>query len=179
MGRRKILVFLIALAAAAIVSCSGGDDNQTADSDIAADGTVVVTNVKVTAPHESVTANTVAAITVLPELVGTDTAALTRAALEGTPLAAWVSLAAPADAAAPADPCALAANPAMDTTLFHDAALIADPVLAELLLNLDAEQSAMRSYCTAGSTDEATTVAGDIQRTVALIDERLVAVGVR
>jgi hypothetical protein len=67
----------------------------------------------------------------------------------------------------------------MDAALFQDAALVADPVLAELMLNLDAGQSELRLACGAGATGDVTAAMGDIARTVELITERLTELGAR
>ena len=165
-----------------VSACSDGDSERGAGTIAATDATVVF-NAETTAAPATVSTTTVVAttttVTSLPAVEGEGTAEATRAAIDGTPLGEWLAVAVTPRPGSPTDPCGVAAIPAMDEALFQDAALVADTVLAELMLNLDASQSELRLACGAGGTGEVTAAMGDIARTVALITERLAEIGAR
>lgn len=117
--------------------------------------------------------STSAAAVALPAI---DSAAAdrTRAALAAPPVASW--LASTRSVAGGATACPVSYG-LLQADTFDEVASLVDPVLAELLLNLDAALGAAGEWCRRGDAAAATVELDDAHRIVAVVDQRLKEIG--
>lgn len=110
---------------------------------------------------------------VLPP-VDAEVAASVTIALDGTPLGDWVD--ALTAHGVRDDPCS-PDPPPLDGTLFEAAVMLADEVLAELLINADASYTAARAACEEGDPATAGAELAAANETTHLVADRLFQLG--
>ena len=157
----------VAALVLALVACSGdGDKQSSATSGPAAatadePGTVAVTDITTTTT------------VVTPEITER-----VRGEVNEPVLGTWMT-AAIASSQAPADAVCTTVYTPMDGDTYERAAQVGDPVISEMLLNLDAALTAAAEWCRRSDSAAATAEYSDAQATAAAVQARLTEIGVR